>query len=207
MRNMQIQSLIANDQPMLWQMLMYAAHETSLTMVQTSPSLARYGSDWGRKGDLGYAGFVNGRCIGAAWLRLWPEDDHGFGYVADDIPELAFAVVPQFRGRGYGTVLLKTLLAMAEDHYPAVSLNVRSDNAAVHLYKRLGFEVVPGSETVNRIGGTSFNMVYRFQQQAPHAALDQIAPSWGYGVGTLERLSTHLDRRYSTFLSLIQGVA
>jgi hypothetical protein len=59
-------------------------------MVQTSPSLARYASDWGRKGDLGYAGFVNGRCIGAAWLRLWPEDDHGFGYVADDIPELAF---------------------------------------------------------------------------------------------------------------------
>lgn len=45
-----IRLLEAEDEPILWTMLMYAAHETSLDHVQTQPYLARYVRDWGRVG-------------------------------------------------------------------------------------------------------------------------------------------------------------
>jgi len=35
--------------------------------------------------------------------------DRGYGYVANDIPELALAVAPEHRGRGLGSSLIDTL--------------------------------------------------------------------------------------------------
>jgi GNAT superfamily N-acetyltransferase len=93
---------------------------------------------------------------------LWQEDEKGFGYISDTLPELAMAVLPEYRGQGIGTQLLANILELANTHYPAVSLNVRADNPAVRLYTRAGFRKVPGSETINRVGGISFNMIYEF---------------------------------------------
>ncbi len=143
-------------------MLQVAAHESSLEAVQQQPSLARYAAHWGRIGDFGWVAELDQIAIGAVWLRLWTEADHGFGYLDATIPELAIAVLPPYQGQGVGTQLLNTLLAGSSKTFPAISLNVRSDNPAVLLYERLGFVKVDGTEVKNRTGGISFNMVYQF---------------------------------------------
>jgi GNAT superfamily N-acetyltransferase len=157
-----IRTLTHEDEPILWEMLQYAAHESSIESVRQQPCLTRYVQGWGRMGDVGYVAMVNGIALAAAWLRLGSGEDKRFGYVRDDIPELAIAVAPHDRGQGIGTQLLIQVLELAKNHFPAVSLSVRADNAAVRLYKRVGFVRVPGSEVINRTGDVSFNMIYEF---------------------------------------------
>jgi ribosomal protein S18 acetylase RimI-like enzyme len=77
--------------------------------------------------------------------------------VADGIPELAIAVLPQYIGQGIGARLLARLLEDARSLYPAVVLSVRDANPARRLYERLGFVVV--DTVVNRVGGESFVML------------------------------------------------
>ena len=154
-----VRALTVEDESIVWEMLRYASHEPSLESVQQQPYLARYASGWGRVGDMGCVATRSTASIGAAWLRLWVEEDKGFGYISDKIPELAMAVLPNFRGQGIGTQLLMQVLEVAKGRFPAVSLNVRGDNCAVKFYERAGFIKVPGSEIINRTGGVSFNMV------------------------------------------------
>jgi ribosomal protein S18 acetylase RimI-like enzyme len=154
-----VRPLAVEDESIVWEMLRYASHEPSLDSVQKQPYLARYASGWGRVGDLGCVATKDIASIGAAWLRLWIQEDKGFGYVSDEIPELAIAVLPNFRGQGIGTRLLMQVLEMAKGRFPAVSLSVRADNSAVRLYERAGFTKVAGSEVINRTGEVSFNMM------------------------------------------------
>ena len=81
--------------------------------------------------------------VGAAWYRLFTAEDPGFGFVDDQTPELAIAVVPSRRGRGFGRELLSALLDRARnDGFEAISLSVAKDNPAIHLYEGYGFEKV-----------------------------------------------------------------
>ena len=153
----------AADEAIIWEMLRHAAHEPSVDTVKQQPALTRYASNWGRAGDRGCVAMRGTDVVGAAWLRLWSGDDKGFGYIRDDIPELAIAVIPDCRGQGIGTELLVQILDQANGQFPAISLNVRQNNAAVSLYERAGFLKVPGSELVNRVGGISFNMLHKFE--------------------------------------------
>ena len=129
--NFELRPLLCEDESIVWQMLVYAAHEPSLESVQTQPNLAQYAANWGRKGDMGYVALLDQLPIGAAWLRLWLSENKGFGYLDDSIPELAIAVLPEYRDRGIGTQLLNKLLEEAQNHFPAISLSVRSNNPAV----------------------------------------------------------------------------
>jgi GNAT superfamily N-acetyltransferase len=157
-----IRALQLKDAVILPTMLMYAAHESSVGAIATNPDLFRYIKDWGRAGDQGMIAEQNGRAIGAAWLRLWPFTDKGYGYLAEDIPELAIALIPEARAQGIGTALLKQTLALASAEFRAVCLSTRSDNPALKLYERVGFVPVAGTEVTNRIGSVSFTMVYNF---------------------------------------------
>ena len=145
---------------------MYAAHESSMAAVQANPDLARYVEGWGRAGDMGVVAQRDDLPVGAAWLRLWSEGDQGYGYLSDDIPELAIALLPDYRAQGIGTALLKQILSNAQHDYssacPGVCLSIRADNPALRLYQRLGFKPVAGTEVVNRTGGRSFSMLYSF---------------------------------------------
>ncbi|HEX8832973.1 MAG TPA: GNAT family N-acetyltransferase [Abditibacteriaceae bacterium] len=163
--NLQFRALTQFDEPIIWEMLMHAAHETTLDVVQNRPKLARYAESWGRAGDIGVVAFSDNTAIGAAWLRLWKGDNKGFAYIDDATPELAIAVVPEHRGQGIGTHLLNEILNVAASSYPAVSLNVREENPAVLLYQRAGFAKVPGSDMTNRSGGISFNMLRVFDRK------------------------------------------
>ena len=75
----------------------------------------------------------------------------GYGYVDDETPELAIAVLPDHRGRGLGRRLLRELLDAAGGRFGAVSLSVRAENPAWRLYERTGFRVAverePGEST------------------------------------------------------------
>ena len=108
--------------------------------------LARYLAGWPLPGDAGVVAVAeDGAALGAAWYRLLPADEPGYGFVAADVPELALGVRPHARGQGHGTALLAALLERADrDGLPAVSLSVEPDNPAVRLYARHGFVVVGG---------------------------------------------------------------
>jgi GNAT superfamily N-acetyltransferase len=52
--------------------------------------------------DVAVLALRNGRRVGAAVGRCFPDADPSWGVVAADVPELAMAVVPEERGRGVG---------------------------------------------------------------------------------------------------------
>jgi ribosomal protein S18 acetylase RimI-like enzyme len=52
------------------------------------------------------------------------------------------SLLPEHRGAGLGSALLGEWLARATTRGLAVGLHVEADNPALHLYRRLGFEVV-----------------------------------------------------------------
>ena len=60
----------------------------------------------------------------------------------DETPELGIAVLPDYRGQGVGTDLLRRLLRSAGEVYRSVCLSVSVDNPAVRFYERAGFERV-----------------------------------------------------------------
>ena len=108
------------------------------------PEVACYVEDWGRYGDDGVLAIddATGADLGAAWLRLWPGLETGYGFVDRSTPELAIAVRPAHRGRGIGACLLDTLLDRASQRHRAVSLSVSSENPAVALYQCHGFRAI-----------------------------------------------------------------
>lgn len=158
-----IRSATIEDEPVVWEMLRYASHEASLESIQKQPCLACYASNWGKTGDLGCIAEKDKLSIGMAWLRLWSAETKGYGYINERIPELAIAVLPDFRGRGVGTQLLIHILEMAKSHFPGVSLSVRASNPVLKLYERVGFNRITGSEVINKAGEVSFNMMLEFQ--------------------------------------------
>ncbi|HEY9801095.1 MAG TPA: GNAT family N-acetyltransferase [Leptolyngbyaceae cyanobacterium] len=160
-----IRPLTQQDEPFLWQILYEAAHlaeEGNMTVqdAMNHPELIKYVKDWGLKGDMGFAAtLVNSDVsVGAAWLRLFSANNQGYGYIDDQTPELAIAILPEYRNQGIGTQLITHLIAAAKVIYPSICLSTRKSNPALHLYQRLGWEIVPGSETVNRVGSISLKM-------------------------------------------------
>jgi ribosomal protein S18 acetylase RimI-like enzyme len=158
-----IRAAVGADEPFLWDMLFYAANmaedgATSGAEAQTHPYLAKYVRGWGRAGDLGTIAVAEGqRPIGAAWLRLLAGAEKNYPLLADEVPELAIAMLPDQIGHGIGGQLLARLLEAAGGIHPAVVLSVRESNPARRLYERAGFVVV---ETItNRVGGRSFVML------------------------------------------------
>jgi ribosomal protein S18 acetylase RimI-like enzyme len=121
--------------------------------VMAVPDLAHYVSGWLRPGDAGFVA-EDGGPVGAAWWRFLPAEDPGFGFVDATIPEVAIGVAAGHRGRGTGALLLGALVRQAgREGLPGLSLSVETDNPAVGLYRRFGFQVVggpPGSLTMVR---------------------------------------------------------
>jgi len=128
----------------------------SVDEVMGRLEFAHYVKGWPKPGDLGEIAEEEGP-IGAAWLRVFSEDDPGFGFVDAQTPELGMGVVTPHRGRGVGAELLGAVIADAADAgLPGISLSVERDNYAARLYERFGFR------RVGEVGG-SFTMLLRFE--------------------------------------------
>ncbi len=144
-----IRRMTPQDEPVVWEMLYQAIYVPAGQAlpprgIVKESNLAHYAQQWGqRPGDLGFVALEDGsgRAVGAAWLRLFSRQDPGYGFVAEDTPELSIAMLPDSRGKGLGSRLLTTLLQAAAESFAAVSLNVSADNAAKDLYQRMGFKV------------------------------------------------------------------
>lgn len=112
-------------------------------LVLQHPEAVRYHRDWGRPGDFGVLALRDGDVVGAAYGRLFTDDDHGHGYVDERTPELAIAVREDARGAGLGAQLLHELAALARSEgYEQLSLSVDVANPAARLYERVGYRDV-----------------------------------------------------------------
>jgi len=155
----------ASDRTFLSEMLVEAINwddsgqPLSPLVILSIPQNARYVEGWPGTGELGVvAEDARGRRIGAAWWRLLPANAPGYGFVADEVPEVSIGVVARRRGQGVGTRLLTELHQAARaSGVAAVSLSVEDGNPARRLYERLGYAIVrrAGDSTVMRLDLTA----------------------------------------------------
>lgn len=146
------------DAPFLWEMLWEAAavapemRAVGKEEALAAPEIRRYLTGCDRPGDRGLVATIpGGERVGAAWVRLFPPDVPGYGFVAADAPELAIGVRADHGRRAAGRTLLAALLAdQRAARRPAISLAVDLRNPAVALYRRHGFRTV-AKDTV-RVG-------------------------------------------------------
>jgi GNAT superfamily N-acetyltransferase len=144
-----IRAAIADDAPFLADMLVESvnwspARGWTRERILADADLARYICGWPRPTDLGVIAMdPHARAIGAAWLRYFDSDDHGYGFVGADVPELSIAVMSAWRGRGVGRALLREIHGHARRKGAAkVSLSVERANPAFRLYLSEGYRTV-----------------------------------------------------------------
>jgi GNAT superfamily N-acetyltransferase len=122
--------------------------------VMADPRYAMYLAGWPRPGDVGLVAEQDGP-VGAAWYRMYTAASHGYGFVAEDVPELSIAVITSRRQAGIGRTLLRELIEVSvAEGYAAVSLSVAENNPARRLYESIGFEHLTKQ-------GSSWTMVRR----------------------------------------------
>lgn len=152
-----LRSATVKDQRFLLDMLVEAVNwnpqrQLSREAIVADPDLAHYIDGWPLPGELGVIAEADGQPIGAAWLRYFPSDDRGYGYIADDLPELSMAVSPLWRRRGVGRALLREIAQRAlSAKIRAISLSVERANYAHQFYTSEGYRVVgrgPASDTM-----------------------------------------------------------
>jgi ribosomal protein S18 acetylase RimI-like enzyme len=94
----------------------------------------------------------DGAVVGAVWVRDMPD----FGHIADGVPSFAISVKPEYRGRGIGTNLMRSMLDhLRQRGYKKASLSVQKANYAARMYQKLGFRTIGENDE-------EYIMVYEF---------------------------------------------
>lgn len=115
--------------------------ETSLLPrdIIKEPSLEIYIKDFGREDDYCLVAEVNNKIIGAVWTRVI----EGFGSIDSNTPEVAISLYKEYRNKGIGTVLMRSMLELLKkEGYTKTSLAVQKENYAVMMYQKVGFEII-----------------------------------------------------------------
>ncbi len=104
------------------------------------PELQVYVTDFGKqKGDICFIAEADNVIAGAVWVRIMND----YGHVDNKTPSFAISLLQQYRKKGIGTALMKRmLLELKKQGYKQASLAVQKMNYAVHMYKKVGFEIV-----------------------------------------------------------------
>ena len=144
-----IRPLGVQDQAMLWEWLHVSLWNPPPAPLRPrevllDPKVRIYAENWGRPGDLGVVGELDGEVapIGACWMRVMPPDI-GLAYVDAETPQLGIALFSRFRQQGHGRRLMQAALAAARAAgRRQVALTVHPQNPAIALYESCGFEKV-----------------------------------------------------------------
>lgn len=112
--------------------------------IIASPELQVYVEHFGEsKDDWGLVAEVDGKIVGAVWVRIMND----YGHIDDDTPSLAISLYKEYRGFGIGTAMMREILALLKSHgYSYVSLSVQKANYATKIYLNVGFEIVRENE-------------------------------------------------------------
>lgn len=112
--------------------------------IITSPELQVYVERFGKaKDDYGLVAEVDGKIVGAVWVRMMND----YGHIDNKTPSLAISLNKEYRGFGIGTAMMKEILALLKSHgYRRVSLSVQKANYAAKMYLKIGFEIVRENE-------------------------------------------------------------
>ncbi|MFB6340961.1 GNAT family N-acetyltransferase [Saccharicrinis sp. FJH62] len=108
------------------------------------PRVYAYIDDFGKsKDDYCFVADLNGRIIGAVWVRIITGKIKGYGNVDNQTPEFAISLFEEYRNQGIGTRLMdKMINHLQRCGYKQTSLSVQKENYAVKLYKKVGFEII-----------------------------------------------------------------
>ena len=106
--------------------------------IISSPELQIYVKHFGEsKDDWGLAAEVDGKIVGAVWVRIMND----YGHIDDKTPSLAISLYKEYRGFGIGTVMMNEILALLKAHeYKQVSLSVQKANYAAKMYLKIGLD-------------------------------------------------------------------
>ena len=112
--------------------------------IIASPELQVYVEHFGElKDDWGLVAEVDGKIVGAVWVRIMND----YGHIDDEMPSLAISLYKEYQGFGIGTAMMKEILALLKAHgYSRVSLSVQKANYAAKMYLKIGFEIVRENE-------------------------------------------------------------
>ncbi len=143
--SLKIRELATSETPFLEEML----HQAIFTpegetppekSIIFEPFLHHYIKNFGQKNDFALVAEMDNTLIGAVWLRLFTQNEKGYGFVDADTPELSMAIDFPHRNAGVGAVLLDEILEKSKKlGYKQVSLSVDKRNFAYRLYLKFGF--------------------------------------------------------------------
>ena len=82
---------------------------------------------------------VENMIVGAVWTRIMND----YGHIDNETPSFAISLYREYRNKGIGTALMKTMLdELKKSGYKQASLAVQKANYAVKMYKNVGFKIV-----------------------------------------------------------------
>lgn len=112
--------------------------------VLNIPEVRAYINEFGtRKDDYCLVADSGETIVGAVWVRILSGPIKGYGYVDDYTPEFAISLIEEYRSQGVGTRLMNAMIDyLRRAGYKQTSLNVKKENYAANLYKKVGFEVI-----------------------------------------------------------------
>ena len=126
-----------------WLDVNWCGERITLAQGDADPLLAEYCRFRPDGGDFGLVSILGDRETGVVWVKHFPPDRPGHGFVRAGVPELSICVLPGYRGAGIGGALLRAAVAGARRRsVVALSLSVEDGNPSRRLYERLGFAPV-----------------------------------------------------------------
>lgn len=141
--NLILREATAADADFLSAILVDAAAASGVNVpvdrLSAYPETFQYVEQFPSGSDVGMiAQTIDGRPVGAAWVRLLPTDAHA---INEPLPELTMGVIPEFRRKGVGERLLTALYkATAAKGIAKIALGVHKDNLpAFNLYRKQGW--------------------------------------------------------------------
>ncbi len=108
--------------------------------IINNEELQVYIKDFGTdKNDNCLVAEYDNKIVGACWTRIMND----YGHIDNDTPSFAISLYEEYRGKGIGTKMMKTMLKLLKDKgYKKTSLSVQKSNYAVKMYKNVGFKII-----------------------------------------------------------------